>query len=281
MIESLYEKQINEIIKIEGEVVGFNTLLKMRGKDKKFNPSPASKALKKLNKKGEIMIDKTQDGRTRYRPLKPYFDKAYEKFTERLEPIKKTLNDPSLKPNEKLFMFGNYFQTTLQIYDNFRLMILAPDVYEVNSKIKSIIMLQQRLFKEMKEKMDKLSSTEKNYVLNRIYQEPKNLVSLKEYREITHKPTKQEKREARRRELEQQEELFQQEPFCEVCGHRSKNYKDSQKHMDRHVKNLEKDPLKSLHGFKGFYCERCGSFLGVGKELVKHKCKLVSKIHVM
>jgi len=272
MIESLYEKEINEIIKINGEVVGFNNLLEMRGKGKKFNPSPASKALKKLKTKGEIMIDKIQDGRTRYRPFKPYFDKAYEKFTERLEPIKKTLNDPSLKPNEKLFMLGNYFQTTLQIYDNFRLMILAPDVYDAESKVKSIIMLQQRIFKKMKEEMDKLSSTEKNYVLNRIYQEPKNLVSLKEYREITYKPTAKEKREAKLKEAKMLEQEFKKSPYCSWCGSKSSNYKESIQHEKQHEKNFSKDPLKSIRNFQGLYCKFCGKVVDI-KKLDKHKCK--------
>jgi len=272
MIESLYEKQITEIIKIEGEVVGFNNLLDMRGKDKKFNPSPASKALKKLQKKGEIIIDKTQDGRTRYRPFKPYFDKAYEKFTERLEPIKKTLNDPSLKPNEKLFMLGNYFQTALQLYDNFRLIILNPGLYEDDSKVKSAIMLQQRLFKKMKEEMGKLSSAEKSYVFRRIYQEPKNLVSLKEYREITHKPTAKEKREAKLKEAKMLEQEFKKSPYCSWCGSESSNYKESIQHEKQHEKNFSKDPLKSIRDFQGLYCEFCGVLVDI-KKLDKHKCK--------
>jgi len=273
MIESLYEKQINEIIKIEGEVVGFNNLLEMRGKDKKFNPGPASKALKKLKTKGEIMIDKTQDGRTRYRPFKPYFDKAYEKFTERLEPIKKTLNDPSLKPNEKLFILGNYFQTALQIYDNFRLMILAPDLYTVDSKINSIIMLQQRLFKTLREEMDKLSHNEKTYVLNRVYQEPKNLFSLKKYREITYKPTAKEKREAKLKERRMLEKSFQEAPYCIFCGFKSRNYLDSEKHEKEHEKNFGKYPMKSIKSFEGLYCVACGKLVGLFDELEKHKCK--------
>lgn len=270
MKESDYEKEILAIIEIKGEVTGFNRLLEMRGKDKKFNPSPASKALKKLEKKRRIIIDKTLLGQTRYRPFAPIFDKAYEKFTESLKPYERTLTNPNLKPDEKLFTLGNYFEKALQIYDDIRLILLVPDLYEANSKVDSLILLQQKLFKKLNKEMNKLTSSEKRYIVNRIYRKPTKLLSLNEYREITHKPTKQEKREEKLMLKLRQIEDHKNSPFCGRCGKKTKDYTVKHKHDDRHLEEVFDKGLRWFYKKYGSgYNEKTGKKLPRDKKLEK------------
>jgi len=276
MKESSYQKEILDILKYNNEIVGFNNLKNMRGPKKKFNPGPLSKALTNLKNGRLITVEKMLNGQTKYTLSEPKINKAWEKITnEKLKPIDNQLKNPDLKNKEKVFLISNYIKKALYLHDSFRMLSLCREVFDIPKEKMSIAeSVQKKLYLDVKDRINKLTINEKSIIANVLHQEEPNLMTLKEYREITYIPIRKEKSEAKKKIIEDRERLFQKEPYCMVCGKKSRNYKESEKHESKHGKEIAKNFLKEIKKFEGFYCMQCGKFVGSPNELDKHKCEI-------
>ena len=266
-----YKAEILDIL-VQGDVTGFNTIKKSGH----FHPNRLKVHLYELEKLGKISINKSNKQHV-YSFLTPKIDDNYSKLTNELKEIENSLKNPKLKEDEKTLLLSNYLKLGFYLHDLFRLYILWPKDTEFSiQQYRTMSDFQNRILKDIINKLNEFSDLKKAKVLSVLlknFEEKPHMLSVSQYREITHIPTVKEKREARIKQQIINEKEFQKKPFCKFCGHKSKNYNESQKHEDKHSTSFEKNPLKSIHNFKGLYCEKCGEFMDI-KKLGKHKCKL-------
>lgn len=278
MNENSYEKQLYNIIKHSGgSILGFNKLIGKRGKGKKFHTTTALKALKKLEEHGDIRIEDTHErNKKRYVDNRPTLDAAWEKITGgKLKEIANQLKNPDLIIQERIFLISNYIQYAFYMHDNFRLLLLSPKIFE--SDAPTIIRtkkLREKLMGDIQNMLDSLTEFERFYVTKNLIKKEPEFLSIKEYREWTHKPTRKEKLEEQRK-LEKQSqqsyvESLKEEPYCRVCGKKKpKLMKAYDKHLDSHLNEIP-NILSGM--FQGLYCPVCAKrHIGTTEQAIKHE----------
>ena len=236
-----YKDEILKILAQKDEIRGFNRLKDMGN----FHPNRLKDHLDQLEKKGEITIDRSNKREYVYSFITPKIEKKYEKITKELKEIKRSLNSPDLKTDEKRLLLSNYLKLAFHYQDFFRIFILWPENTEfTNTQYRMMEKLQEKLSKDIKKELDLLSTDERGRVLNIVfssYKEKPHLMTLSEYRKFTHKPTRkeiQEQKLANERFLQKQYEKSGSK--CLLCNRKMpKSYKDGNKHMDQHLDKLE------------------------------------------
>lgn len=267
-----YKAEILDIL-VQRDVTGFNTIKK----NGNFHPNRLKVHLYELEERGEISIDKSNKQHV-YSFLTPKIDEKYSKLTKELKQIETSLKNPELEENERTLLLSNYLKLGFYLHDLFRISLLLPKGTKFSTQqYRTMSNFQDRILKDITNKLNEFSDLKRIRVLSMLqknYKEKPHMLSLSQYRELTHMPTVKEKREARIKQQKINEKEFQKKPFCTFCPHKSKNYNESQKHKEKHLTSFEKDPVKSIHNFKGLYCDKCGEYMDI-KKLDKHKCKLV------
>ncbi len=249
-----YKTEILKILAQEGEIVGFNSLKKMRN----FHPNRLKAHLDELEKKGEISIDKSSREYV-YSYVTPKIEENYRTLTKDLKDIESSLKTPGLKPDEKTLLLSNYVKLAFYHQDMCRVCSLWPENTEFTKQQYQVMKkFQDKLSIDVKSKLSQLSTDNKMKVVNVIltgYKEKPYLMSLSQYREVTHKLTAKEKREqkiAGERYLQKQYEKLG--PRCALCNEKMpEKYKDGDKHMEQHWKDIEhnwKDIPKLFQQFK-------------------------------
>lgn len=250
-----YKAEILKILAQEGEIIGFNSLKKMGN----FHPNRLKAHLDELEKKGEISIDRSNKREYVYSFITPKIEEKYQKITKKLKEIKNSLNNPGIKSDEKILLLSNYLKLSFYYQDLYRILILWPENTEFTKpQYQMMEKLQEKLSMDIRTELSQLSTEERTTVLNVIltgYKEKPYLMSLSQYREVTHKPTAKEKREqkiAGERYLQEQYEKLG--PRCALCNDKMpEKYKDGDKHMEQHWKDIEhnwKDIPKLFQQFK-------------------------------
>ncbi len=278
-----YEEQIFDILRLKGGcVIGFNKLKNMRPGGKMFHPTALSKATAKLEKENKISITKIKVGKheqNEYRIIETKIDEAWQKLYEKhFKLIERSLKNRELTDSEKIFLTHNYVKQALYLHDMFRAMLFSPDSFDIDTKrTTKINLLNERIMKEVQNKINKLSVEQRSKLLNSINPTQPKLYSLNEYREMIHEETQDEKYQKEIALENQRDRSFQDEPFCMFCGVKAKNYKESDKHQEIHIKNFQKNTIQSMKAFEGFYCTRCGKLVGDYDKMEKHRCKIQNR----
>jgi len=270
-----YKSQILEFL-AHDDVMGFNTLKKMGN----FHPNRLKAHLVELEKEGQVSIDRTNKIHV-YSYITPKIDEKYATKIKDLKQIENSLKAPDLKPVERTLLLSNYLKLAFHKYDLLRILSLWPQGPELTSKqIRIMKIFQEKLFKDIKKKLEELDDLERAKVLNVLvsnYSNKPYLMSLQSYREYTHKPTSEEKRQEKLRLEKEKEKVFLDSPYCIFCGFKPANYKEVDKHEEQHANNFQKNTIESVKSFKGFYCPVCGKNVGSMDKIDKHNCKLKRK----
>ncbi len=279
-----YEQQIIDVLRLKGGcVVGFNTLIDMRPGGKAFHSTTLANALKKLENNKKITKTTVREGnheQSKYCIIETKIEKTWVKiFNKHLKTTERTLKNPELTSDERVFLTRNYIQKALHLVDTYRLFLMCPDVFDLDgTRFPRIKGITEKLFKEIQYKINLLKGDEKSRLVNGLLPSEPKFYSLQEYRKITHEETPDEKRQ---KEIELEtalEKSFQEAPYCIFCGHKSKNRKESEKHEEEHAANLEKNTIDSFRNFKGFHCTACGKIAGTNFiQMEKHRCKIKIK----
>ena len=279
-----YEQQVIEILHLNGGcVVGFNTLIDMRPGEKQFHSTTLSNALNKLENDKKITRTKVRTGKrkqTKICIVETKIEETWKRvFDNHLKTTERSLKNPELTSDERVFLTRNYIQKALHLVDTYRLFLMCPDVFDLDgTRFPRIKGITEKLFNEIQNKINLLKGDEKSVLVNGLLPSEPKFYSLKEYREMTHEDTPDEKRQ---KEIELEtalEKSFQEAPYCIFCGHRSKNHLESEKHEEEHATNFEKNTVKSVKKFKGLHCTACGKIAGTNFiQMEKHKCKIKTK----
>jgi len=277
--KSPYEVEILETLRLNGgQIIGFNELLSKRASGSSFHPTRAAEALRKLEKDGEIKIEETGFGKQKkYILIEHDLEKSFEQLTKELKKIEMQFNTPKITNKEKIFLTSNYLQLGLHKIIVLEMLQIGNDILDLKkSKLENVKKLKEKLRQDLQSKFNELSIEGRKSTFNMLwnFEKEPNLWSLQKYRDWFHKPSANEKRAEKIAVEEELERLFQKDPYCLFCGHKSKNHKESEKHNEVHLKNVEKDTIEVFKNFEGVYCSACGKLVGTVKQLEKHKCKI-------
>jgi hypothetical protein len=260
MVKETYTTEIIQILREQNDgcITGFNELVKKRHGNKKFNTNRLVTALKKLEKNNEITVKKTGNNQNKYCLVDHQYMKGWQTLYEKeLQPLANKI-DITTNQKERYFLTYNYLKHAYYLYQIFNLYSLYPYEFELIHKLPIIQKIASQIINDIKNKIEKMTEQERKSLISTIFPKKPELLSLTEFRNLTHIPTPKEKKQMKKEHLANLEKEFQNHPFCMWCGHKSKNYAESKKHEETHAKNLEKDPFKSISQFQAIYCETCG-----------------------
>ncbi len=192
--------------------------------------------------------------------------------------MEEELYQPSLKQDEKRFFLHNYFRLALHNLDFIRYVKFGKDVFTIVKAppdLRKIEKLENKLVDEIQKKIDSLDPDEKMRIFNMISPKEPELLSLKDYRKYTHKPTEQEKREEKLKLRQQRIENHKNNPFCRKCGKKTKDYNDKDKHEERHLEEVFTKGVAWFYKKYGSeYNENTGKKLPRDKKLEKELLRI-------
>ena len=246
-----YKTDILKILELNETITGFNNLKRMG----KFHSNRLQVHLDKLEKNGDISTDKSHREYV-YSYIQPKTEEKYNEFRKELSEIERSLKNPDLKPDEKILLLSNFFTLSFYYLNLFRILNLMHDEIGLTTdqKYKTMKKFQEKLYGDIKSKLNNLSNHEKTRVLNILlskYQEKPYLMTLSAYREYTHIPTMQEKKEQRlAMEQYMQKEYEKGGTKCFICNEKlPQHYKDGHKHIEQHLIDMPKT-IKQLKNKK-------------------------------
>jgi len=274
MIQSTYDEEILEILRLNGgKILGFNTL-KNKRTPKPFHGNELKLAIERLEKSSQIKVKTIGSrGEKEYILVDQNIEKAYESFSKQMQKMEMKLYQPNLKKDEQRLFHHNYMILALHNLNLLRFFRYANEAYKRQGKpvsLKKIESLEARLDKDIQNKLDALDEGERDRLLNLMMPKEPNLLTLEAYRSYTHKPTEQEKREEKLKLKQQRIEDHKISPFCRHCGKKTKDYADKDKHVDRHMEELFAKGLVWVYKkYASEYNEKTGKQLPRDKKLEK------------
>lgn len=242
MVQSTYDEEILEILRLNGDKIQLFTTLKNKRIPKPFHGNELKLAIERLEKKGLIKVNTIGNrGEKEYLLVDQDIEKIYESFSKQMQKMENQLYKPNLKKDEQRLFHHNYMILALHNLNLLRFFRYANEAYKRQGKpisLKKIEGLEARLDKDIQNKLDTLDEDERDRLLNLMMPKEPNLLTLEAYRSYTHKPTEQEKREEKLKLKQQRIEDHKVNPFCRHCGKKTKDLIDKEKHDDRHIKEL-------------------------------------------
>lgn len=252
-----YQRDILEVLTdLGGSVTGFNKLQSTAN----FQPNMLSRNLKILEEKGRIKIEpRFEKNLSKYSIIEEDLRAKYDSWAKDLKEIERTLNAPDLSESERQYVTRNFMRYALFLNELIEITLLTSDYNKFTPAKKNYInSLKHRLFADINKVLSKIESSQRDNILFLSIREEPMFMSLNEYRERHRKPT----RADRIKELLYLEKKYlsdvEKEPFCDYCGKKlPRNYKEGQKHIEKHLKEFEKTMGRIGRGLT-FHCKICG-----------------------